>query len=69
MADAALAALVAAAAQGIEVPARLDGLLADALFDDSLRDAVLSRMRSILPGERVAHIVEAYEHKKASFNH
>jgi hypothetical protein len=69
MADAALAALVAAAAQGIEVPARLDGLLADALFDDSLRDAVLSRMRSILPGERVAKIVEAYEHKKASFNH
>ena len=67
-ADAALAALVAAATQGIEVPAQLDGLLADALFDDSLREAVLFRMRSILSKERVETIVDAYEHKKASYN-
>jgi hypothetical protein len=66
-ADAALAALVAAAAPGIAVPAQLDGLLADALFDDSLREAVTARLHSSLPAARVEAIVSAYERKKASF--
>jgi hypothetical protein len=68
MADAALAALVAAAVQRLEVPATLDGLLADALFDDSLRDEVLSRMRSMLPGARVDEIVDTHARQKVSYD-
>jgi hypothetical protein len=38
------------------------------LFDDSLRDEVLSRMRSMLPGARVDEIVDTHARQKVSYD-